>query len=810
MSQESKDLAKKFIKFLNEKYPLKNDILVSFLGDRTGQMTTGSRSDEFGIKILTKGRLNRDILRTLAHEWIHEHQMTILKREIGQDIGGKNEDEANAGAGRLIKMFEKEHPEMVNIVYEGLKPISNRIDILTEQIVLLDKINIQKEFITEMKKIGIEKLPYSYSALKQFVDPETMDVHYNKHYKGYVKKLNDALSSRKGDIELEDIIKTITKFNTKVRNNAGGAFNHALFWKMLSPKKQTLKGDLLDKITNQYKSFKNFKEEFNKAALDSFGSGWVWLVLTKTNRLKIITTPNQDNPLMNDVNGGYPILGLDLWEHAYYLRYKNKRDQYINKFWNHINWEFVNSLYDLKTNKKETINESVDHKFKSTLKWLNKEFGDLTPVEKDDKTFYVNKDRLPLFYHYELMGSENDLVYINYNRIWVFLEDIFGLDYSQIEDILNVWLEQTYNLRGFTPVNFSRFQFTPLDENYNSETINKHFILSENKEVFPLTSKSFRSLINNAYPKCEGLKYTNGCLGKIETEQCKTDVGIIGGKYSEQNYGGNGNWSIINRFDTNSSVHKEIQKIWSEETNSTENFRKWITNNIGELVGDKGRFTERLVDINKNTILTGRENESYAKTVIINKFKLNPDEEGLTWSIIERCAGDVRDRKLGQDFDVIIDGTSYFVQVKPVDYLLIEKFGSERGYYYKVPSWHNHNKYKESNVDIILYVDRPKNKYIMFRNDYSRIQTVANPTTFPKFFVYYYENPIYTNMEFEVHIETEKIDAKPKLARNKENEIDYYKERIQYYKDKLGELGDSEYINEMIKFYNKKLYQIIN
>ena len=925
MTQESKDLAKKFIKFLNEKYPLKNDILVSFLGERTGQMTTGSRSVEFGIKILTKGRLNRDILRTLAHEWIHEYQMTILKRDVGQDIGGKNEDEANAGAGRLIKIFEKDHPEMSEMIYEGLKSISNRLDVLTEQIVLSDKINIQKEFITEMKKIGIEKLPYTYSALKQFVDPETMDIHYNKHYKGYVKKLNDALSSRKGEMELEDIIKTISKFNTKVRNNAGGAFNHALFWKMLSPNKQTLKGDLLDKITNQYGSFKKFKEEFNKSALDSFGSGWAWLVLTKTNRLKIITTPNQDNPLMNVVNGGYPILGLDLWEHAYYLRYKNKRDQYINKFWNHINWEFVNDLFNLKTNKKETINESVDHKTKSVLKWLNKEFsgltplvkgiktyyvdedrkplfyyyqneengevqinyeriwsffksifglnvpqtqeilkiwldetynlrgfkprtgypewfrrldenynsesinesvdhktklalkwlnkefGDLTPVIKDDKTFYVNKDRLPLFYYYHgWFKSENDLVYINYNRIWVFFEDIFGLDHSQIEDILSIWLQDTYNLGGFTPVNFSRFQFTPLDENYNSESINEHFILSENKEVFPLTSKSFRSLINNTYPKCEGLKYTNGCLGKIETEQCKTDEGIIGGKYSEQNYGGNGNWSIINRFDTNSSVHKEIQKIWSEETNSTENFRKWITNNIGELVGDKGRFTERLVDINKNTILTGRENESYAKTVIINKFKLNPDEEGLTWNIIERCAGDVRDRKLGQDFDVIIDGTSYFVQVKPVDYSLIEKFGSERGYYYKVPSWHNHNKYKESNVDIILYVDRPKNKYIMFRNDYSRIQTVANPTTFPKFFVYYYENPIYTNMEFEVHIETEKIDAKPKLVRNKENEIDYYKERIQYYKDKLGKLGDSEYINEMIKFYNKKLYQIIN
>ena len=491
MSQESKDLAKKFIKFLNEKYPLKNDILVSFLGERTGQMTTGSRSIEFGIKILTKGRLNRDILRTLAHEWIHEYQMTILKRDVGQDIGGKNEDEANAGAGRLIKIFEKDHPEMSDMIYEGLKPISNRLDVLTEQIVLSDKINIQKEFITEMKKIGIEKLPYTYSALKQFVDPETMDIHYNKHYKGYVKKLNDALSSRKGEMELEDIIKTISKFNTKVRNNAGGAFNHALFWKMLSPNKQTLKGDLLDKITNQYGSFKKFKEEFNKSALDSFGSGWAWFVLTKTNRLKIMTTPNQDNPLMNDVNGGYPILGLDLWEHAYYLRYKNKRDQYINKFWNHINWEFVNSLYDLKTNKKETINESVDHKEKSVLKWLNKEFSGLTPLVKGIKTYYVDEDRKPLFYYYQ--NEENKYVYINYDRIWVFFEDIFGLKRPQTQEILTIWLEETYNLRGFTPL--PRIYRLPprLEETYNSESITESDNHRE-KSVLKWLNKEFGDL----------------------------------------------------------------------------------------------------------------------------------------------------------------------------------------------------------------------------------------------------------------------------------------------------------------------------
>ena len=350
MSQESRDLAKKFIKFLNEKFPLKDNIVVYFLGERNGGMTTGGRTSAHELKILTKGRINRDILRTLAHEWVHEYQHGVLNREKGPDIGGQNEDEANAFAGRLMKMFEKDNPEYDGLIFEGLKSITNRLDLLTEQMVLTEKIDIQKEFITEMTKIGIEKLPYSYSALKKFVDPETMDIHYNKHYKGYVKKLNDALSSRKGDMELEDIVKSISKFDVKVRNNAGGAFNHALFWKMLSPKKQTLKGELLDKITKQYGSFKNFKEEFNKVALDRFGSGWAWLILTKNNKLKIMSTPNQDNPLMNVVEGGgYPLLGLDVWEHAYYLRYRNKRDQYINRFWNHINWEFVNDLYKLRT-----------------------------------------------------------------------------------------------------------------------------------------------------------------------------------------------------------------------------------------------------------------------------------------------------------------------------------------------------------------------------------------------------------------------------------------------------------------------------
>ena len=694
MSTKDRELMNKFMKFLQKHYPLKNDITVIFTGERFGTMTTGSRTSNSELKILTKNRLNRDISRTLAHEWVHEWQRSTKGKERGPDIGGENEDEANAEAGSIIKKFEKANPNDEEMMYEG---INNKIKLLNESIVLTEKLNIRSNFLTEMKKIGIEKLPYSYSAMNQFVDPETMDIHYNKHYKGYVKKLNDALSNKKGEVELEDIIKNISKYDTKVRNNAGGAFNHALFWKMLSPKKQLPKGEILRRINNQYGNIKKLKDEFNKVATERFGSGWVWIVLTKTNRLKVLSTPNQDNPLMNVIDGGgKPLLGLDLWEHAYYLRYRNKRDEYIKKFWNHVNWGFVNELLEIATTKK--LNESVNNK-------------------------------------------------------------------------------------------------KPL---------------TEAKQSFPLTPKVFKKLINTSYPECNIGKYRVGCVGVIETKKCTTERGIIGGNFSEKKYGGNGNWSIINRFDTNSIVHKEIEKIWIEETDGLEDFRTWILKNIIELVGNNGKYTRRLVDINKDTILSGRANESYAKTVIIKTFKLNPEEEGNSWNIFERCAGDIRDRKLGQDFDVLIDGTSYFVQVKPVEYGLIEKIGSERGYYYKVPSWHNHNKYQESNVDIILYVDRPKDKFIMFRNDFSRIQTVANPTTFPKFFVYYYENPIHTNMEFEVHPEPERVEIKPKLARNKESEIDYYKERIQYYQELIDKLGGDQKLTERVHSLGKRLSNLLD
>ena len=237
-----------------------------------------------------------------------------------------------------------------------MKNIKNKIQVLEE------RIRQNEQQLHEAKKIRAEKLPYGYYALRQFIDPETMNIHYNKHYKGYITKLNDALDGKNyGDLSLEEIIKTIERFSKTIRDNAGGAYNHAIFWKMLSPTEMEPKGEILKKINSNFGSLTNFKKKFDEYAKKRFGSGWVWLVLTKRGTLKIMTTANQDNPLMNVITqGGHPLLGLDLWEHAYYLKYRNKRDEYIRNFWKVVNWNFVEEELGRLTNK--NLQESISTK----------------------------------------------------------------------------------------------------------------------------------------------------------------------------------------------------------------------------------------------------------------------------------------------------------------------------------------------------------------------------------------------------------------------------------------------------------------
>jgi Fe-Mn family superoxide dismutase len=186
-------------------------------------------------------------------------------------------------------------------------------------------------------------LPYDFGALEPSIDKLTMEIHYGKHHATYVKNLNDAVKGTEFEKKsLEDIIKSISKAPAAIRNNGGGHWNHTFFWEVMGPKKGGApKGAVADAINAQFGSFDKLKEEFGKAATTRFGSGWAWLVASG-GKLSVGSTPNQDNPLMDlsDLKGT-PILALDVWEHAYYLHYQNKRPDYIKAFWDVVNWDKV-------------------------------------------------------------------------------------------------------------------------------------------------------------------------------------------------------------------------------------------------------------------------------------------------------------------------------------------------------------------------------------------------------------------------------------------------------------------------------------
>lgn len=195
----------------------------------------------------------------------------------------------------------------------------------------------------------VAKLGYAYDALAPHIDAKTMETHYSKHYVKYTNELNKAITGT--DLEkktIEEILKTVTADNKAVRNNSGGYYNHTFFWEIMGPKGGgTPKGALADAINKDFGSFDNFKTQFSDAAAKQFGSGWAWLVLDKTGKLVIGTTPNQDNPLMPNAGiDGKPVLALDVWEHAYYLNYQNQRPKYIEAFYNVINWDAVAKKYD--------------------------------------------------------------------------------------------------------------------------------------------------------------------------------------------------------------------------------------------------------------------------------------------------------------------------------------------------------------------------------------------------------------------------------------------------------------------------------
>ncbi|MCW3467166.1 superoxide dismutase [Chitinophaga nivalis] len=193
-------------------------------------------------------------------------------------------------------------------------------------------------------------LSYATNALEPVIDQTTMEIHHGKHHQAYVTNLNNALKDTAGaSVDLAGLLANISQYSPAVRNNGGGHYNHSLFWSLLIPAAgQVPAGTLLTALESRWGSIADFKEAFAKEALQRFGSGWVWLIVKPNQSLEITSTPNQDNPLMdiNTTNRGIPILALDVWEHAYYLKYQNKRADYVAKFWEVVNWEAVTSLYE--------------------------------------------------------------------------------------------------------------------------------------------------------------------------------------------------------------------------------------------------------------------------------------------------------------------------------------------------------------------------------------------------------------------------------------------------------------------------------
>lgn len=192
-------------------------------------------------------------------------------------------------------------------------------------------------------------LPYAYDALEPHIDARTMEIHHTKHHQGYTNKVNAALEGHEfADLPIEKVLSRINEVPEDIRqnvvNNGGGFANHKLFWTILSPNGGGKPGGALaSAIDEEFGSFDNFKEKFSTTSAGQFGSGWGWLVVDNSNGLKVISTANQDSPLMNGLN---PIMGLDVWEHAYYLHYQNRRPDYIQSFWNIVNWEQVEKNYE--------------------------------------------------------------------------------------------------------------------------------------------------------------------------------------------------------------------------------------------------------------------------------------------------------------------------------------------------------------------------------------------------------------------------------------------------------------------------------
>lgn len=266
-------------------------------------------------------------------------------------------------------------------------------------------------------------LPYSYNALEPFIDAQTMEIHYSKHHAAYLKNLSAAIVGTDAEkMSITEIFDNMSKLSPAIRNNAGGHFNHEMFWSLLTPENGTKPSTALEKVIIQtFGSLDALKEKLNAAAISRFGSGWVWLSVSSDGKLTISSTANQDNPLMDTSESkGMPILAIDVWEHAYYLEYQNKRADYLTAIWNVINWTEVSNYYTTATTKKkgkfDSWQELKDfHKVMSQTFHPSEE-GNLEPIKKRstemvEKAEQLAKSTIPAeFNRKEVLAAVQKLV----------------------------------------------------------------------------------------------------------------------------------------------------------------------------------------------------------------------------------------------------------------------------------------------------------------------------------------------------------------------------------------------------------------
>jgi len=274
-------------------------------------------------------KMNKNISRSIDNHLLKK--LSFIFIIMGMILISCNDDKSQTNAGQTSENDETTVSEEA----------TDQINALGFDIHMLPDYNLKYPYI-------LNDLSYPFDALEPYFDKMTMEIHHGKHYAGYIATLNSSLENQEyQDINLFKIFSKISKYPAVIKNSGGGYYNHYLFWSILTPSSGSqFIGAAADEIIKKYESFANFQNLFNEAAKSQFGSGWAWLCVDKNGELFITNTANQDNPLMDVVEQqGIPILNLDVWEHAYYLKYQNKRADYINQFWNIINWNEVNRRY---------------------------------------------------------------------------------------------------------------------------------------------------------------------------------------------------------------------------------------------------------------------------------------------------------------------------------------------------------------------------------------------------------------------------------------------------------------------------------